>query len=76
MTAPAGRRASIVVGVDGSDSSKEALRWAAKQAELTGATLEAIVAWHYPTFFGLAPANPRELGLSSPRRTSSRRRCR
>jgi nucleotide-binding universal stress UspA family protein len=65
MTAPAGRRAGIVVGVDASDCSKDALRWAARQAELTGATLEAIVAWHYPTFSGLAPANPRELGLSA-----------
>jgi nucleotide-binding universal stress UspA family protein len=36
-----------------------------RQAELAGATLVAIVAWHYPTISGLAPANPRELGLSS-----------
>ena len=65
MTAPVRRRAGSVVGVDGSDCSKDALRWAARQAELTGATLEAIIAWHYPTFSGLAPANPRELGLSA-----------
>jgi nucleotide-binding universal stress UspA family protein len=65
MTAPAERRASIVVGIDGSDCSKDALRWAAQQAELTGATLEAIIVWDYPTLSGLAPANPRELGLSS-----------
>jgi nucleotide-binding universal stress UspA family protein len=38
----------IVVGVDGSDASKDALRWAARQAELTGATLRAIMTWNVP----------------------------
>lgn len=38
----------IVVGVDGSDPSKDALRWAAGQAGLTGATLRAIMTWHVP----------------------------
>jgi nucleotide-binding universal stress UspA family protein len=38
----------IVVGVDGSDASKDALRWAAHQAELTNATLRAITTWHVP----------------------------
>jgi nucleotide-binding universal stress UspA family protein len=38
----------IVVGVDGSPSSKAALAWAIGQAELTGATVEAVIAWHYP----------------------------
>ena len=38
----------IVVGVDGSDSSKAALSWAVRQAELTGASVEAVIAWHYP----------------------------
>jgi nucleotide-binding universal stress UspA family protein len=35
----------IVVGVDGSESSKDALRWGAHQAELTGASLEAVTTW-------------------------------
>jgi nucleotide-binding universal stress UspA family protein len=39
----------IVVGVDGSDESKAALRWAARQAALTGATLHAVLTWHVPT---------------------------
>jgi nucleotide-binding universal stress UspA family protein len=43
--APAG---SIVVGVDGSRPSLDALRWGARQAELTGAALVAVTAWHYP----------------------------
>lgn len=38
----------IVVGVDGSESSKEALRWAKTQADLTGAELVAVTAWSYP----------------------------
>jgi nucleotide-binding universal stress UspA family protein len=41
----------IVVGVDGSESSKEALRWALGQARLTGALLEAVIAWEYPAAF-------------------------
>ncbi|MEU0099428.1 universal stress protein [Streptomyces sp. NPDC006267] len=38
----------IVVGVDGSDSSIKALHWAVRQAELTGATVEAVNSWEYP----------------------------
>jgi nucleotide-binding universal stress UspA family protein len=38
----------IVVGVDGSGSSASALRWAIRQAGLTGATVEVATAWHYP----------------------------
>lgn len=43
----------IVVGVDGSPSSREALRWAVRQAKLTGASVEAITAWQSPTLLGL-----------------------
>jgi nucleotide-binding universal stress UspA family protein len=42
----------IVVGVDGSPSSRTALRWAVRQAELTGATLDAVIAWQYPAHLG------------------------
>jgi nucleotide-binding universal stress UspA family protein len=38
----------IVAGVDGSPSSLSALRWAIRQAVLTGATVDAVIAWHYP----------------------------
>jgi len=37
------------VGVDGSRSSRAALRWAVRQARLTGGTVDAIIAWHIPT---------------------------
>ena len=35
----------IVVGVDGSPSSAEALEWAVAEARLTGATIDAVYAW-------------------------------
>ncbi|MFS0694207.1 universal stress protein [Streptomyces nitrosporeus] len=38
----------IVVGVDGSDQSIKALRWAVRQAELTGDSVEAVNSWEYP----------------------------
>ncbi len=34
----------IVVGIDGSDESKEALRWALEEARLRGASLRAVLA--------------------------------
>jgi hypothetical protein len=51
-------RPRIVVGVDGSEESQNALRWAASQAGYTGATLEAVIGWQYPAFYGWAPAVP------------------
>jgi nucleotide-binding universal stress UspA family protein len=42
----------IVVGVDGSASSKAALAWAAQQAHLTGAVVEAVTAWEFPAAYG------------------------
>jgi len=38
----------IVVGVDGSEPSRLALRWAADEAKLRDATLEVVTAWHIP----------------------------
>ena len=45
----------IVVGVDGSDPSKEALKWAARQAELTGAGLRVVMSWEIPSNAYWAP---------------------
>ncbi len=39
--------AKVVVGVDGSESAAEALRWAAEEARMRGATLEAVLAWDW-----------------------------
>lgn len=44
----------IVVGVDGSEPSLKALRWAARQAAMTGANLEAVIAWELPGAYGWA----------------------
>lgn len=48
----------IVVGVDGSEGSKDALRWAIRQAGFTGAVVEPVIAWQYPMFFGWAALGP------------------
>lgn len=38
----------IVVGIDGSDTARHALRWAAEEARLRQAQLEVVHAWHIP----------------------------
>ncbi|MCB5180855.1 universal stress protein [Streptomyces antimicrobicus] len=38
----------IVVGVDGSRSSRAALEWAVRYAGLVGGTVEAVTAWEVP----------------------------
>ncbi|ATW49569.1 universal stress protein [Streptomyces xantholiticus] len=55
--AAAGR---IVVGVDGSEPSIKALRWAVRQAGLTGDSLEAVISWEYPAagWAGMVAAIP------------------
>jgi len=58
MDATAGTRPTIVVGVDGSEASKRALQWAAEQAKRTGAELNVVTTWEYPTTFGWAPPYP------------------
>ncbi|MGY1704831.1 universal stress protein [Geodermatophilus sp. SYSU D00697] len=43
----------VVVGVDGSPESEQALRWAAGQARTTGARLRAVIAWDVPLAYGI-----------------------
>jgi nucleotide-binding universal stress UspA family protein len=43
----------IVVGVDGSPSSKSALRWAVKLAQSSGSVVDAVIAWEVPAFYGV-----------------------
>ncbi len=52
MSAQSGDASRIVVGADGSPASRAALRWAVRQAELTGATVHAVIAWQYPLATG------------------------
>ncbi|MFD5372947.1 universal stress protein [Streptomyces griseoincarnatus] len=47
-----GDQGRVVVGVDGSPSSREALRRAARQAALTGGTVPALTSWDYPQYHG------------------------
>lgn len=44
----------IVVGVDGSTQSLQALRWAAQFAGTCGATLRAVTVWEFPATYGWA----------------------
>jgi nucleotide-binding universal stress UspA family protein len=41
-------RGRIVVGIDGSEGSRDALRWAARQGTLTGASLDVVMTWEVP----------------------------
>jgi nucleotide-binding universal stress UspA family protein len=52
MTGPA---AVIVVGVDGSETSRDAVRWALSQAALTGAELRAVSSWRWPNYLTRLP---------------------
>jgi nucleotide-binding universal stress UspA family protein len=64
----------IVVGVDGSDCSEIALRWAADEAEYRGATLVVVTTWTalpppvvhpYAGFHDRNPGDPREAAMSA-----------
>lgn len=46
----------IVVGIDGSDPSRVALRWAHFVATATASTIEAVAVWQATTAFGLVGA--------------------
>ncbi len=51
----------IVVGVDGSDPSQAALRWAATEAHRRGVGLQVVTCWSYP----MLPWGPYQPPLSS-----------
>jgi nucleotide-binding universal stress UspA family protein len=63
--------AHIVVGVDGSDHSQQALRWALEEAKLRRASLRVVYAWMLPTYamgYGFVPGDlvdPKVLGDSA-----------
>lgn len=44
---------AIVVGVDGSEASLEALRWAIAEAGLRKTVVRAVHVWQYPTLLGI-----------------------
>ena len=51
----AGTEPIIVVGLDGSEGSRTALRWAAGQARSTGAVLRAVASWRWPNYVTRIP---------------------
>lgn len=55
MTDQGEARQVVVAGVDGSTESIAALSWAARYAAATGATVRAVLAWHYPGVVGEPP---------------------
>jgi len=48
-------RPIVVVGVDGSTESVDALTWALDYADSSGAIVRAVLAWQYPTSYGYVP---------------------
>lgn len=52
----------IVVGVDGSQAAREALRWAIDEARRRDATVEAVYAWHQPFMAGYMMEGELDLG--------------
>jgi nucleotide-binding universal stress UspA family protein len=64
---------SIVVGVDGSDSSKAALAWASKQALLTDTPVVAIATWEWPTTYGTMEPWPENIDFEADARDTLKR---
>ncbi len=52
MSAGEAPRGVLAVGVDGSDSSLDAARWACRHATAGGAAVELITAWQWPLSWG------------------------
>ncbi len=42
----------IVVGVDGSEPSMSALQWAERMSAISGASIDAVIAWQAPPNYG------------------------
>jgi nucleotide-binding universal stress UspA family protein len=67
MPETGGTAPRIVAGVDGSPSAHSALRWAIRQAELTGGSVDAVIAWEYPASYsgyGMAAVGVSDFGLA------------
>jgi nucleotide-binding universal stress UspA family protein len=65
MTNDSDARPLVVVGVDGSDESVSALRWAARYGAAAGASVRAVLAWHYPTAASVPPVGVAPAAVSS-----------
>jgi nucleotide-binding universal stress UspA family protein len=56
---------TVVVGVDGSASSLEALEWAAAYAAAFSFKVRAVSAYHYPVDYGYAYALPADIDFAA-----------
>jgi len=63
--------ALIVVGIDGSGHSKQALRWALAEARLRGASLRVVYAWTMPVYVGYGVTSAAVLDPQSLRAAAS-----
>lgn len=52
-----GKTERVLVGVDGSEPSAAALKWAARYAQATGGSLTAVLAWHFPSAAEVPPTD-------------------
>jgi len=58
MSEHTGEKPRIVVGVDGSEQSKSALRWAARIADAIDGRIEAIMVWEFVSSYGWGALPP------------------
>ncbi len=68
MTTGSGVTDPVLVGVDGSEASTRAVRWAAREAGLRGCPLHIVHAWLWPLFrvpLGGSPLAPETAGLQA-----------
>lgn len=63
------RDAPVVVGVDGSKSARNALRWAGHYARAVGLPLLAVTTWMIPQTYGWAPPLPEDEDLRAEAQT-------
>jgi nucleotide-binding universal stress UspA family protein len=63
------RPSTTVVGVDGSDTSIAALRWAFEEAALTGASIDALIVWQWPISLGAPIPIPSDFDPAGDART-------
>jgi nucleotide-binding universal stress UspA family protein len=55
-TTPHKESGLVVVGIDGSEESIAALKWAMEEARLRGARVRALNVWNYPVGYGIEMA--------------------
>lgn len=58
QSGPQGQLGRVIVGVDGSASSKAALAWAARWSKLSAAPLVAVATWDFPASYAWVARPP------------------